>query len=161
VPFTSFSLFLGLATAVTPFPVLARILTDRRLDRTELGLVALSCAAADDVTAWCLLALVVGVAMTEVGVPVHPVLPVRPSRPSRDVAQESLQGPQALHAVGEPGAGGPGALWAPLLSLVLAVLAVVATRTPGVWKTLSWIGLFLAVAAHVALFLLRDTPIPV
>src|SRR5262245_59027914 len=67
VPFTSFSLFLGMARAITAFPVLARILTDRQLDRTELGVVALSCAAADDVTAWCLLALVVGVARAEVG----------------------------------------------------------------------------------------------
>ncbi|HTN76690.1 MAG TPA: cation:proton antiporter [Pirellulaceae bacterium] len=65
IPFTSFSLFLGLAMAITAFPVLARILTDRRMERSELGVVALSCAAADDVTAWCLLALVVGVAQTD------------------------------------------------------------------------------------------------
>lgn len=67
VPFTSFALFMGVAMAITAFPVLARILTDRGLDRTELGVVALSCAAADDVTAWCLLALVVGVAQAQVG----------------------------------------------------------------------------------------------
>jgi Kef-type K+ transport system membrane component KefB len=67
VPFTSFALFLGMAMAITAFPVLARILSDRQLDRTELGVVALSCAAADDVTAWCLLALVVGVAKAELG----------------------------------------------------------------------------------------------
>lgn len=62
VPFTSFALFLGVAMAVTAFPVLARILTDRGLSRTGLGVMALACAATDDVTAWCLLALVVGVA---------------------------------------------------------------------------------------------------
>lgn len=62
VPFTSFALFMGLAMAITAFPVLARILTDRGMERSELGVVALSCAAADDVTAWCLLAVVVGVA---------------------------------------------------------------------------------------------------
>lgn len=67
VPFTSFSLFLGAAMAITAFPVLARILTDRKLEATALGAVALSCAAADDVTAWCLLALVVGVAQANVG----------------------------------------------------------------------------------------------
>ena len=49
------------------FPVLARILTDRNLQNTPVGTVALSCAAADDVTAWCLLSLVVGVAKAEVG----------------------------------------------------------------------------------------------
>jgi K+:H+ antiporter len=66
VPFTSFALFMGVAMSITAFPVLARILTDRGLSTTELGVVALTCAAADDVTAWCLLALVVGVARAEV-----------------------------------------------------------------------------------------------
>ena len=65
VPFTSFALFMGVAMSITAFPVLARILTDRGIERTELGVVALSCAAAGDVTAWCLLALVVGVAQSE------------------------------------------------------------------------------------------------
>jgi Kef-type K+ transport system membrane component KefB len=67
VPFTSFALFMGVAMSITAFPVLARILTDRGMSRTELGVVALSCAAADDVTAWCLLAFVVGVARANVG----------------------------------------------------------------------------------------------
>jgi Kef-type K+ transport system membrane component KefB len=62
VSFTTFALFLGVAMSITAFPVLARILTDRGTSTTELGVVALTCAAADDVTAWCLLALVVGVA---------------------------------------------------------------------------------------------------
>jgi Kef-type K+ transport system membrane component KefB len=62
VSFTSFALFMGVAMSITAFPVLARILADRRMTETELGSVALTCAAVDDVTAWCLLALVVGVA---------------------------------------------------------------------------------------------------
>ncbi len=66
VTFTSFALFLGVAMSITAFPVLARILTDLRLDKTELGVIALSCAAADDVTAWCLLAFVVGVTKSDV-----------------------------------------------------------------------------------------------
>ena len=66
VPFTSFALFLGVSLSVTAFPVLARILTDRGLSKTDLGVLALSCAAADDVTAWCLLAFVVGVAQAKV-----------------------------------------------------------------------------------------------
>ncbi|HET6575965.1 MAG TPA: cation:proton antiporter, partial [Fimbriiglobus sp.] len=66
VPFTSFALFLGAALAVTAFPVLARILTDRRMEKTDLGATALGCAATDDVTAWCLVALVVGVAQARV-----------------------------------------------------------------------------------------------
>ncbi len=67
VPFTSFALFMGVAMSITAFPVLARILTDRRMTRTELGVIALSCAATDDVTAWCLLAFVVGVAKAQIG----------------------------------------------------------------------------------------------
>ncbi len=66
VSFTSFALFLGVAMSITAFPVLARILTDRDLHNTPVGTVALSCAAADDVTAWCLLSLVVGVVKSDV-----------------------------------------------------------------------------------------------
>ncbi len=62
VPFTVFSLFVGVSMSVTAFPVLARILTDRNIHRSRMGAIALTCAAADDVTAWCLLAFVVGVA---------------------------------------------------------------------------------------------------
>jgi Kef-type K+ transport system membrane component KefB len=67
VPFTSFALFVGVALSITAFPVLARILTDRRMHRTPLGILALGCAATDDVTAWCLLAFVVGVAQAKLG----------------------------------------------------------------------------------------------
>ena len=62
----SFALFMGVAMAVTAFPVLARILTDRGIAQTDLGVLALSCAAVDDVTAWCLLALVAGVVQSQV-----------------------------------------------------------------------------------------------
>ena len=62
VPFVAFAMFMGVAMSITAFPVLARILTDRGLSRTELGIAALACAAVDDVTAWCLLAITVGVA---------------------------------------------------------------------------------------------------
>ncbi len=72
--FRSFALFMGVAMSITAFPVLARILTDRRMENTELGVMALSCAAIDDVTAWCLLAFVVGVANAEMGGAVRTVL---------------------------------------------------------------------------------------
>jgi len=61
VPRLSFVLFMGIAMSITAFPVLARILAERNLIRTKLGSIALACAAADDVTAWCLLAVVVSV----------------------------------------------------------------------------------------------------
>ena len=66
VPFARFALFVGVALSITAFPVLARILTDRGMQKTPLGVLALGCAALGDVTAWCLLAFVVGVARAEV-----------------------------------------------------------------------------------------------
>jgi Kef-type K+ transport system membrane component KefB len=41
--------------------VLARILTERNLHKTKVGAIAITCAAVDDVTAWCMLAFVVGI----------------------------------------------------------------------------------------------------
>lgn len=67
VPFTSFALFMGVAVAITAFPVLARILKDRGMEKTELGTLALGCAAANDVTAWCLLAVIIGIVQAQVG----------------------------------------------------------------------------------------------
>jgi Kef-type K+ transport system membrane component KefB len=66
VPSFAFAMFLGVAMSITAFPVLARILTDRGLSRTELGTAALTCAAVGDVTAWCLLAISVGIARATV-----------------------------------------------------------------------------------------------
>jgi len=59
VAFHAFALFLGIAMSITAFPVLARILEERRLMHTPVGRMAIACAAIGDVSAWCLLALVV------------------------------------------------------------------------------------------------------
>jgi Kef-type K+ transport system membrane component KefB len=59
--FWPFALFVGAAMSVTAFPVLARILTDRGMHRTETGGLALACAATDDILAWTLLAVVIGI----------------------------------------------------------------------------------------------------
>ncbi|HYW36945.1 MAG: cation:proton antiporter [Bradyrhizobium sp.] len=56
VPLPVFALFMGTAMSITAFPVLARILEERNLLQSSVGMVAISCAAVDDVTAWCLLA---------------------------------------------------------------------------------------------------------
>jgi Kef-type K+ transport system membrane component KefB len=61
VAFASFALFMGVSMAITAFPVLARILGDRGLQRTRIGMLALTCAAINDAVAWCLLAFVVSV----------------------------------------------------------------------------------------------------
>ncbi|HMJ14420.1 MAG TPA: cation:proton antiporter [Polyangiaceae bacterium] len=61
IPFSSFALFMGVAMSITAFPVLARILVERRLLRTKVGAITITCAAVDDVTAWCILAFVVSI----------------------------------------------------------------------------------------------------
>jgi Kef-type K+ transport system membrane component KefB len=56
-----FTLFLGAAMAITAFPVLARVLQETGLARTRIGVLTITCAAVNDVSAWCLLAVVVAV----------------------------------------------------------------------------------------------------
>ena len=61
-PFVAFALFVAISMSITAFPVLVRILQDRGILKTSLGRMASACAAAGDVTAWTLLALVVAIA---------------------------------------------------------------------------------------------------
>ncbi len=61
IPFVGFALFMGVAMSITAFPVLARILAERQMHRIPTGVLALACAAVDDVLAWALLAVVVAV----------------------------------------------------------------------------------------------------
>lgn len=61
VNFMSFGLFMGTAMSITAFPVLARIIHERNLTKTKLGSMVLTCAAADDITAWCILATVIAI----------------------------------------------------------------------------------------------------
>lgn len=61
VEFASFGLFMGIAMSITAFPVLARIVQERGIHKTKLGSVVITCAAADDITAWCILAAVIAI----------------------------------------------------------------------------------------------------
>ncbi|RYY22469.1 MAG: cation/H(+) antiporter [Chitinophagaceae bacterium] len=61
VGFLAFSLFMGIAMSITAFPVLARIVQERGLSKTKLGTIVITCAAADDITAWCILAVVIAI----------------------------------------------------------------------------------------------------
>jgi Kef-type K+ transport system membrane component KefB len=61
VAFSSFGLFMGIAMSITAFPVLARIVQERGLHRTRIGALVITCAAADDITAWCILAAVIAI----------------------------------------------------------------------------------------------------
>lgn len=61
VSFVSYALFIGISMSITAFPVLARIVQERGMTKTKLGSIVITCAAADDITAWCLLAAVIAV----------------------------------------------------------------------------------------------------
>ncbi len=61
ISFVAFALFMGTAMSITAFPVLARILEERGLTHSPLGSVVIACAAVDDLSAWCILAVVVAV----------------------------------------------------------------------------------------------------
>ncbi|MCE7039358.1 cation:proton antiporter [Dyadobacter sp. CY312] len=61
INFLSFALFIGIALSITAFPVLARIVQERGLSKTKLGMMVITCAATDDITAWCILAAVIAI----------------------------------------------------------------------------------------------------
>jgi Kef-type K+ transport system membrane component KefB len=61
--FIAFALFMGVSMSITAFPVLARILVERRMLKRPVGALVLACAAVDDVTAWFLIALASAVAV--------------------------------------------------------------------------------------------------
>ena len=108
--FWPFALFIGAAMSITAFPVLARILTDRKMHRTETGGIALACAATDDVLAWTLLAVVIahrrrrGGGARLAGLPGDPV---RAVRAAAWCARSSPASPAAYAAGGSADAGDP------------------------------------------------------
>ena len=55
---------MGVSMSITAFPVLARILAERRMLKRPVGALAIACAAIDDVTAWFLIALATAVAVS-------------------------------------------------------------------------------------------------
>ncbi len=70
VRFAAFALFVAVSMSITAFPVLARIISERRMIKRPLGTLALSAAAVDDVSAWFLIALATAVAGAGSGVAV-------------------------------------------------------------------------------------------
>jgi Kef-type K+ transport system membrane component KefB len=70
IRFAAFALFVGVSMSITAFPVLARIISERRMLKRPLGALALSAAAVDDVSAWFLIALATAVASAGSGVAV-------------------------------------------------------------------------------------------
>ncbi|MEV7601776.1 cation:proton antiporter [Kitasatospora sp. NPDC089797] len=100
-----FVVFLGASMAVTAFPVLARILADRQMMQTRIGGIALASAAASDVLAWLLLAVVVVVS----GGPSPWRLALAPVYLALllGVARPALRRMAATRAAGPGEAGGP------------------------------------------------------
>ena len=68
--FTAFALFMGVSMSITAFPVLARILVERRMLKRPIGVLALASAAIDDISAWFLIALATAVAVAGSGIEV-------------------------------------------------------------------------------------------
>ncbi len=128
VPFHVFALFLGVSLSVTAFPVLARILRDQRLDHTPLGVTALTCAAIDDVTAWCLLAFVVGIARADVGGAVRTVAGTAVFL----VAMVALAGPVVRRWVARYGPARPPGQAALATALVALLASALATEVIGI-----------------------------
>jgi len=59
--FLPFALFIGISMSITAFPVLARIIQEKGYTHTPLGVLTIASAANDDITAWCLLAVVIAI----------------------------------------------------------------------------------------------------
>lgn len=59
--FIAFALFMGISMSITAFPVLAAILREKRLTNTTIGTLTIACASIGDISAWCILALVVAI----------------------------------------------------------------------------------------------------
>jgi K+:H+ antiporter len=65
IAFKPFALFMGVAMSITAFPVLARIVQERNMTQSAIGIMSLGCAAVDDATAWCILAVVLALVKSE------------------------------------------------------------------------------------------------
>jgi Kef-type K+ transport system membrane component KefB len=62
VSLTTSAAFVGVALAITAFPMMARMISERGIADTKFGSIALACGALDDVLAWILLAIVISMA---------------------------------------------------------------------------------------------------
>ncbi|KAH7144271.1 Sodium/hydrogen exchanger family-domain-containing protein [Dactylonectria estremocensis] len=68
ISFAVFALFIGIAIAITAFPVLCRILTALKLLNTNVGVIVLTSGIINDVVGWILLALCVTLVNSGAGV---------------------------------------------------------------------------------------------
>lgn len=68
ISFGTYMLFIGVAMAITAFPVLCRILTELNLLQTQVGVVVLSAGVGNDIVGWILLALCVALVNSGSGI---------------------------------------------------------------------------------------------
>lgn len=61
----SFTLFMGISFSITAFPVLARIILERNMQKTRVGYLSLSSAAINDCSAWFILSIILAYIKTE------------------------------------------------------------------------------------------------
>lgn len=61
ISFLAFGLFLGIAMSITAFPVLVRIIQEKNLMKTQVGIISITCAAIDDISAWTILAFILAI----------------------------------------------------------------------------------------------------
>ena len=73
VSLTNAILYFGAAMCITAFPMLARIIVEKRLSKTEMGTLALGAGAFDDVFAWTLLAIVLAAAKNDISIGVKAI----------------------------------------------------------------------------------------
>ncbi|MDX1892076.1 cation:proton antiporter [Mycolicibacterium sp. 050158] len=122
-------LFLGASIATTAFPMLARIIFEKRLAGTSLGTLALACGATDDALSWCILAIVLAMNRDSPGLAVMAI--------AGGILYALLVltvGRRALGVLG-PMSERRGAISAPMLGVVLCVLMLCAwfTDTIGIY----------------------------
>jgi len=134
------TLFLGAAISITAFPILARILEERKLSHTPLGSLALSAGAIDDAGAWTVLALVLATFGGGAAVAVKAVVGGGLFALFMLTVARRLLAPLATRAERERGVGGP------LLAIVLALFMLSAWAMDAVGLHAVFGGFLLGVA---------------
>lgn len=133
----SFALFIGTATSVTAFPVLARILMERDLLNTRIGTLAIACAAVDDLAAWTLLTIIT--VFTQQSRTVFPPLWMTAILTGYAVCVFGVR--HLLDRISRSWKPGKPSLGTVALLLVLAMLSAAATE---------WMGLHALIGAFIA-----------
>ena len=138
----AFTIFMGVSMSITAFPVLARILVERRMIRGPIGALALACAAIDDVLAWGLLALATALAVTT-GVELANPNGIAPQGVPAALAQAAAPHPLAILLLALAFCLAMGLLARPVLAR-LSEAYEEAGHVPAAWVVAVFVGIMLA-----------------